>query len=181
MLNGILIPIPRLTEAHYQGSRKPLNYQVLSIENQSQATSRAIAAFFVSMRGQSISFNLFNHAHPTPQGVATGTPIVYGAGQVGTQLITEGWTADVANILMAGDYIQVGTKLKMIVENAESDSLGRSTLQVEPPWADSPADGAEVVINYPQVLMRLAADKAGLSTKAPLLSSGTINCVEDMS
>jgi hypothetical protein len=154
---------------------------VLTFEDQGPEDSRPLIAFFVSMRGQAISFNLFNHAHPIPQGVATGTPLVYGAGQVGTQLITEGWTADVANILMAGDYIQVGTKLKMVVENANTDALGRSTLQVEPPWADSPASGAEIVTDHPQALMRLTSDKSGLSTKAPMLSSGTINCVEDMS
>jgi hypothetical protein len=153
---------------------------VLNIDNQSPDQSQVISAFLTSLRGRAISFNLFDHSHPEPRGVATGTPIVYGAGQVGSQLITGGWTADTTGILKAGDYIQVGLKLKMVVIDAYSDSLGRSTLTIEPPWADSPADGATVVTSYPKAVMRLSSDKSGLKTKAPLLSSVSIDCVEDM-
>jgi hypothetical protein len=153
---------------------------VLSFENEEPATARSIAAFLVSGRGQAVSFDLYNHAHPTPKGSATGTPVVYGANQTGSQLITGGWTPDVAGILKAGDFIQVGSKVKMVITDANSDALGRSTLQTEPPWTLAPVDGATIVTDHPKVKMRLAGNKAGLSSKAPILSSGVISCVEDM-
>ncbi len=153
---------------------------VLSFENEGPETARALAAFLKSRRGQAVTFDLYNHAHPVPKGYATGTPIVYGANQTGSQLITEGWTPNVTGILKAGDYIQVGPKLKMVVIDANSDANGRSTLQTEPPWMESPIDRDNVVTDHPTVRMRLADNKSGLSTKPPILSSGVISCVENM-
>jgi hypothetical protein len=153
---------------------------VLSFENQEPAAARKLEAFLIGRRGQAVNFSLYDHAHPTPRGQATGTPLVYGSEQTGSQLITEGWTANVTGILKAGDYIQVGSRLKMVVADANSDALGRSTLQTEPPWRLSPTDGASIITDHPTALMRLADNKSGFSTKPPYLSSGTISCVEDM-
>ena len=154
---------------------------VLSIEDQKPAQARRIMAFLTQLRGQAVSFNLFDHSHPIPAGVATGTPVVNGSDQYGTQLLTSGWTPDVTGILLAGDYIQVGSEFKMVVANANSNAGGLATLQIEPPWRNSPADGATVVTSYPKVLMKLSDDKVGMKTSAPWFGSTVIACIEDLS
>lgn len=42
-----------------------------------------------------------------PMGVATGVPQILGAGQTGKSLATRGWNISLANILRAGDYLQL--------------------------------------------------------------------------
>lgn len=41
------------------------------------------------------------------QGVGTGTPVVDGANQTGTALLTSGWTASITDILKTGDMFQI--------------------------------------------------------------------------
>lgn len=118
-------------------------------------TSRAVAsewiAFGAAMEGK---YNRFLFGDPlgrAPRGVATGSPVVDGLGQTGNTLITKGWTISTNNILMKGDYIQIGTglsaKLHMVIENANSDGSGVATLNIVPALRASPADGAAIIVN----------------------------------
>lgn len=59
--------------------------------------------------GNVAGYDLFETAQiPTHQvGVATGTPLVNGAGQTGATLVTKGWTNSVTGILKAGDVFTI--------------------------------------------------------------------------
>lgn len=94
-----------------------------------------------------------------PLGAATGTPLVDGAGQSGATLATKGWTANIAGILRAGDYIQLGAgasmRMHQILVDANSDGTGRAGLEIWPDLRDSPPDGAALVTSDTKGVFRL--------------------------
>jgi hypothetical protein len=114
--------------------------------------------FFLSLNGAFGTFLFGDPVGQEPRGVATGTPLVKGAGQTGGSLITDGWTPSVSGILKAGDYIQLGTasaaKLYKVLETANSDSGGNATLKIWPNLRSSPADNAAVITNNPRGVFR---------------------------
>lgn len=126
--------------------------------------SRRIAsewiAFSLKLKGSYGMFLLGDPSARNPQGVATGTPQVDGAGQTENTLITKGWANNVAGILLRGDYIQLGTgaasSLHMVVDDANSDSSGRATLSIEPAIKRSPADSSALVVNNARGVFKLA-------------------------
>lgn len=128
--------------------------------------SRAIAADWIAFGAQlNGRYNLFLMGDPaakTPRGVASGTPVVSGAGQTGNTLVTSGWTPNTTNIMMKNDYIQIGTgastRLYMLVENANSDGSGNANLTIEPELRYSPANGETVIVNNPKGLFRLSSN-----------------------
>jgi hypothetical protein len=135
-------------------------------------------AFTARLRGQSGRFYLHNLARPTPRGVATGTPIVSGAGQTGNTLTTSGWTPSTAGILKAGDFIGVNGELKMVVLDATSDGAGLATLTFEPPLRSSPPNASAIVTNKPTAIFKMDEDSASTSTTAPGFDSVSISCTE---
>lgn len=90
----------------------------------------------------------------TPRGIATGTPQANGAGQTGNSFATKGWTAGKTGILLAGDYIQLGTgvvsppstaRLYKVLQDANSDGSGHATLTIWPNLRESPNDGDAII------------------------------------
>jgi len=141
---------------------------------------QAYEAFLVSLRGSAGRFYLWNHARETPLGIATGTPLVNGAGQEGASLMTDGWTPNQAGILLGGDYIGVNDELKMVVDDADTDATGQATLSFEPPLRASPPDNDPVILTRPTARFLLVDDEqAAFSYKGPL-GSFTIDVMEDI-
>ena len=76
-----------------------------------------------------------------------GTPLVNGAGQTGSTLVTDGWTASKANLLRVGDAISINgvyeihpnTRLStgrlqtfVVTEVASSNGSGQSSIKISP-------------------------------------------------
>lgn len=97
-----------------------------------------------------------------PMGIATGSPKVSGAAQTGQTLITTGWTANKNGILLAGDYIQLGSgataRLYKNLAKVNSGAGGSATLIIWPALRSSPANNAAIVVNNPMTQFRLDAD-----------------------
>jgi hypothetical protein len=95
----------------------------------------------------------------TPKGVATGTPLVKGAGQSGQTLLTDGWTPTTTGILKAGDWIQLGSgatrSLHMQLEDTNADGSGNATLTLWPAPRTAPADNSAIVVSSPKGVFRL--------------------------
>lgn len=104
-------------------------------------------AFFALLEGSANTFNAYDPENLSPQGVATGTPLVNGGSQTGSSLVTDGWTASTTNILMAGDYIKVNGELKMVTSNVNSDSGGNATINIKPALRNSPSDDDAITVN----------------------------------
>ncbi|MDH4122429.1 MAG: hypothetical protein OEV94_12070 [Deltaproteobacteria bacterium] len=118
--------------------------------------------------GSQLPYNLLNvntyMGQATPQhtaGAQGGTPVVNGASQVGSFVVTSGWTASVTGVLLQGDVIQFGatdaaagavlacnpqTRLStgvracwLVTANVNSDGVGNATIPIYP--AISPMSG----------------------------------------
>jgi len=154
------------------------------------ADRRVLAAFLVELEGMSGRFFLFDHSMTTPRGVATGTPLINGASQTGSSLITDGWTTGITNIMRAGDFISFDPptadrrELKMVTADVNSDGGGNATLAIKPPIRESPADGAALTTASASTIMRLTADTVSRWSNRPgatnPFSSFVIDCVESI-
>ena len=135
-----------------QGARWVGEYSVVQM---TRAQAAAWTAFLTSLNGPAGTFYGFDPDAKTPLGVGTGSPLVKGASQTGTTLLTDGWTADQAIIMQAGDYFEVASRLYMVITNAASDGSGDATLQISPQLRESPTNNAVITVSNPKVKMRL--------------------------
>ena len=118
-------------------------------------------AFLTKLRGQANSFFAYDPARTTAQGTPTGTPLVNGASQTGSSLVTDGWSNSTL-VLKAGDYIAVDATLRqlyMVVADATSDGSGNCTLTIEPPIRVRPENNAGITVASPSCVMRLASNE----------------------
>lgn len=144
----------------WPGERWVLSFNLPAI------TSRALAAewkaFGLKMKGKYNRFLCGDPLGKVPRGVATGTPVIDGAGQTGNVLATSGWTTGVTGIMLKGDYFQLGTgmssTLHMLTEDANSDGSGDTLLNFEPSVKTSPADGAVITVQNPRGLFKLTSN-----------------------
>jgi hypothetical protein len=136
-----------------------------SIVRMNRANHSLFKTFFGQLFGPYGTFLLGDPDATSPRGVATGTPLVDGASQTGSELVTDGWTASTESILCAGDYIQLGTglytRMHMLTEEADSDSAGASTLKIFPCLRTSPADNDPITLESCKCLCRLTSGDAG--------------------
>jgi hypothetical protein len=111
----------------------------------SREEAEAFNAFLLALMGQNGTFYLGDPLGQIARGSAGGTPLVKGANQTGNEVLTDGWTVSATGILLAGDYIQIGTGLYKILEDVTSDGSGNATLKIFPRLATSPADNQSVI------------------------------------
>jgi hypothetical protein len=127
---------------------------------------REFMAFLAKLRGRANRVALTDYGYTGARGALGGTPIVDGAGQYpGASLNVSGFPNSVTNVMRAGDYFQVGTELKLITQDINSDGTGDATLVFEPPLRAAPTNGASIITTAPAALMMLADD--GFSIRTP--------------
>ena len=83
-----------------------------------------------------------------------GDGAVDGAGQSGTSLDCKSFSTS-TTILLAGEYFQVGTELKMLTADATTDGAGLVTLEFAPALRSSPGDSDPVILDGPVALVHL--------------------------
>jgi len=118
-------------------------------------------AFLIELEGMSGRFYGPIPGGREPRGAATGTPLVKGAAQTGSSLVTDGWTAGVTGILKTGDFIGVGGFLYMVTADANSDGTGNATLSIKPQIRTAPSDNAPITTTNPTTTMRLTGNEVG--------------------
>lgn len=125
---------------------------------------RALEAFLASLEGAAGRFYFGPQHAKTPVGTGAGTPLVQGASQTGSSLITDGWTPSSA-ILKAGDYFHFDVsgkrELKIVTSDVTANGSGVATIAFKPPIRTSPADNAPIVTSSPSCVMMLADDDQG--------------------
>ena len=144
----------QVQRAELGGARWFATYEV---KPTTRAEAATVLAFLVKLRGAANLFNGYDPSGATPRGTATGTPMVSGGGQVGTQLLTDGWTPSIT-ALKAGDYFSVNGELKMVVQDCSADSGGVATITFEPALRASPIDNAPITVTGATCTMRLIDD-----------------------
>jgi hypothetical protein len=123
---------------------------------------------------------LWDWRREAPLGVATGAPVVRVAA-LGPSLEVEGWTANVLGILRTGSYFSVNGELKRLSLTADSDSLGRTTLQFRPALRFLPPVGAPLLLTKPTAKFRLLTPRIGFKQDGARFSGETFQFEEDPS
>ena len=143
----------------------------VALPRMSRAQAATWQAFILKCRGKYGTFYMGDWDAETPRGVATGTPTANFAGSppvnaAGDRIFyTTGWTGITVNILLEGDYIQIGSgasqTLHMVVNDASSDSNGDLTLDIELALRADIATGTTVITASTKGRFRLAANDIG--------------------
>ena len=126
-----------------------------------------IIAFLLQLRGRRGTFALGDQDRKTIQGVATGTIRVNGASQTGNQVALDGFANSTNNVFKAGDYIQIGSYLYMVIEDVNSNSSGEANVKIEPALRSSIEtinDDTTVIYSNTTTLMRLDTNELGWQT-----------------
>lgn len=130
----------------------------ISMPPMTRVQAEDFVGFLLAMRGVFGTFTLGDPDGATARGTALGTPLVKGASQTGTTLITDGWTINQTSLLKRGDWIQIGSYAYKITEDAASDGSGDSTLEIFPVLRSSPANDAAITISSTASLWRLSSN-----------------------
>ena len=148
----------------------------------SRDEAEPLVAQLTSLYGVKGTFLLNDPAGTSPRGIATGTPLVKGGSQVGSTLISDGWTASKTGILKAGDWIQLGSgataRLYKVLKDANSDGSGDSTLDIWPNLRSSPADNAAITIASAAGVFRLLTNDLSYQINSALHYGITFACRE---
>lgn len=124
--------------------------------------AEALIAALVSLNGQEGTFLIGDRANRTPRGSgAAETPVVMGDDQTGRTLESDGWTPSRSGLLLAGDWIQLGSgadsRLHKVVASVASNVYGAASLEIWPELRESPSDGAAITLLNTAGVFRLAA------------------------
>lgn len=150
--------------------RVTVNLSTMTIDNAGQWEG-----FLLMLESGLRPFYLGDVFNIIPKGAAKGSPVVKGAGQSGRVLNTSGWEASIANQLKAGDKLQIGNSLYMVVRNFDSNSSGEATLNIWPSLRESYADLTAIRLFKPQGIFRLASASQVLRTSSLTGAAGSIS------
>lgn len=132
-------------------------------------------AFIVALSGRKGTFTVTPAGSGIPRGVATGTPLVKGAGQTGQTLVTDGWTVSTTGILKAGDFIQLGSgstaKLYRVLSDVNSNVSGEATIDISPKIVNAPADNAALTVTNPVGVFRMKNNLLPVDIRPPNIQS----------
>ena len=120
-----------------------------------ESAALAWVAFLLQVRGQACVFQMGDPRAAAPRGSGAGTPTIWGSGQTGYSLQTQGWTANAAGVLLPGDWVQVGLRLYRNLETINADGNGRAQLTLWPKLRESPFDGQPLILAGAKGLWRL--------------------------
>lgn len=136
----------------------------LELPPMTESEAGAWLGFLLSLNGVRGTVLVPDPDRTAPQGVGTGTPLVNGASQTGNSIITDGWTASQTGILKAGDLMQIGNYMYMVLSDVNSDAGGNATFDIWPSLRSSPANNAAITVNDCKTLMRLATNEMAWTT-----------------
>ena len=170
---------PLTNAVQTSGRRGSLWRATLQFNNLTGADRATMQAFVTKLNGQEHRFTLHDHSY-TRRGTGGGTLRVNGASQSGSSLVCDGATASVTNYLREGDYVSFGNELHMITADTNSDGSGNVTLSLAPPIRKQPADDTLVDYTSPVSGVFMLASPASWSNDAGIISSFTIEAVEDV-
>jgi hypothetical protein len=168
-------------------------------------TAGAVEAFLMRVSDAGNRFELGRDDRPL-MGSGGGTPVVYGANQVGRSIITDGWPAGTL-VLRAGDMIQLGpNRLHMVTADVYSapggilydedgnpvltedsppeeillEGEGRASIPIEPALQSSPDDGQPIKVGRDaKAVFKYESDYSVTSTPG-IFSGIAFSAVQDL-
>lgn len=165
-----------------QSQRQRLDGDAWGADIELPALTRDQAAewwsFLASLKGEIGTFMLGDTVATTPRGVATGTPITGPTIAGADELVINGMTPSTGNIWRAGDYIQIGQRLYMILGSHNSNGSGTNTVPVFPRIREALADGTPIITVNPKGLFRLTGPTVQWTVTQDQLYSINFSSVE---
>lgn len=146
----------------------------MTLTNRQGKQARELQGFLAGLHGRSGRFWV-TPADWEPLGNPDGAGQVSADASGGTSIDTSGWTPDIAELLVAGDYFEVNGELKKMTATVASDATGLATLVFAPPLRQPVTIGMSIRVVEPRAQMMLVDDgQAKWTTTAPVIYSTTI-------
>lgn len=144
----------------------PLSKQVQTVElpgarwacsmryrNLTDVDRALLDAFLAQLRGHANRFTLYDFSKSVPSGTMRGSLTTSGSTAAGaTSCVITGGGGQASTTLLAGDKLNIGGELKMVVANATANGSGVITVTVEPPFRGTIGNGVGVVWERPTAL-----------------------------
>jgi hypothetical protein len=121
--------------------------------------ANAWIAFLLECQGPTAAFYIGDSQGAEPQGTALGTPVTAGSNQAGYALTSSGWNPNQTELLLPGDYLQIGLRLFRCLDTASSDSNGNATFAIWPQVREPIPNGTTIITDSAQGLFRLATSQ----------------------
>ncbi|MDQ2324992.1 hypothetical protein RBI98_09365 [Citrobacter koseri] len=136
----------------------------LTFNNLSDEKSRRIDSLVAELDGEygRVKIRDWGRSGRTP----TGSPLVDGANQTGTELHSKGWTAGMV-VLRQGDYITVNNELKIVTADVSSASNGTALIPFAPMLRSSPPANAVIEVANPYGIFKLKDNQQGAGNRVP--------------
>lgn len=103
---------------------------------------------------------------------------VFGSGQTGATLVTQGWPVNTIKVMLRGDYFEVGDELKILLEDVNSDAAGRATFKFSPWLRNSYPSGTTVTVKNPCGYFKLPNDENGVERAPGFVNGVTVELLE---
>lgn len=147
----------------------------MTLEDMDDIEARYLEVMLVQLDGMAGRIKLRDFGRQPAE--VLGVPLVKGATQSGTSLITDGWTPN-SLVLSFGQYITVNDELKLVTSNITSDATGQAVITFGPQLRNSPADNSTIEVAMPYGIFRLDANKNGVRRKPGIANDFSFNFVE---
>jgi len=146
---------------------------------QTKAEFAKVSSFIDLIRNTSAPFYLSLPQLNSGQGSGLGMPLVNGASQTGSTLVTDGWDADEIGLMLAGDPLKISgsDKVYKTAYDVDSDSSGNASIVITPKLQFTPADNAAIVITNIEMKVDLIKDH-DFAVSAPSLFAHELDVEE---
>jgi hypothetical protein len=130
-------------------------------------------AALLQCQGKTNAIQLGHPLGKIPAGVVQGSPVVDGSIAVvagGQVLHTTGWSVTKSGLLLPGDYIQVGNRYHMVLDNVNSDASGKAPINIWPSLREVPVGSSPIITSNAVGLFRLKSNTVTWSTDVTKLT-----------
>ncbi len=120
--------------------------------------------------------------HEAATGMSPGAPLVKGASQVGTSLVTDGWTEDF--VIKTGDWIEttangISWLFKHIGDDVTATGAsGDATLTIWPPAYHAASDNSSIRVSSPRAEMLLTTPEHEIDVDRFGIYRQSFNCFQ---
>jgi hypothetical protein len=145
---------------HVQAQRGQLERWsfVMKIRRLSRREAQIAEGFFMMLEAPFGVFRMTDPSRRHPLGKATGTPILATAAAPGDRTISvTGFTPNVAGILKAGDWVQIGDQLSKVRTDVASSATGTATISLWPKVMKTVPDETTIIVREAKGFFRFTS------------------------
>lgn len=146
---------------HAQAQRGQLERWSFTMQfpRMTRAVAQEAMGFFMRLEGNLGTFRMSDPAACQPLGIASGSPVLAAAAPAGSRIVSvSGWQPNVARIMRAGDWVQIGDNFSRVRADVDSNALGSCNLDLWPRLMLAVDAGEPVIVRDAKGIFRFASD-----------------------